>query len=203
MRSEYLIPSGNALRATLRVSRSEMLAPRSSGVGILNPQAVPCWRVHETSREDEDIRCRLPMNDTIAIGDAIKGGHEVQPVQHGQRIFAGRGNGRFDACLPSLCCRYYQREARSDPPVCALLRGRLRISQVCWWADVSRLAWVASQPACRSQRLYWQRERLGFVFQGQADQLDRLVQRDHTRIDDEIVEHRIVRVLVIHRLKVA
>ena len=42
------------------------------------------------------------MNDAIAIGDAIKGGHEVQPVQHGQRVFAGRGNGRFDACLSYL-----------------------------------------------------------------------------------------------------
>lgn len=31
-----------------------------TGVGILNPQAVPGWRVHETGREDEDIRCRLP-----------------------------------------------------------------------------------------------------------------------------------------------
>ncbi len=48
-----------------------------TGAGILNPQTVPRWRVHETSREDEDIRCRLPMNDTIAIGDAIKGGHEA------------------------------------------------------------------------------------------------------------------------------
>jgi hypothetical protein len=60
-----------------------------TGVGILNPQAVPRWCVHETSREDEDIRCRFPMNDTIAIGDAIKGGHEVQPLQHGQRVSAG------------------------------------------------------------------------------------------------------------------
>ena len=79
----------------------------------------------------------------------------------------------------------------------------MRISQACWWAEVSRLAWIASQPARRSHRLGWQRERLGFVFQGQADQIDRPVQREYTRIDDQIVEHRIVRVLMIHRLKVA
>src|SRR2546430_15886970 len=31
--AEYLMPTGNALRAALRVSRSEMLAPRAGGVG--------------------------------------------------------------------------------------------------------------------------------------------------------------------------
>src|SRR5438128_2884659 len=87
--------------------------------------------------------------------------------------------------------------------MCAPLRRRLSISQACWWADVSRLAWIASQPSCRSHRLCWQRERLGFVFQGQADQIDYPVQREKTRIDDQVVEHRIVHVPVMHRLQVA
>ena|SRR5215471_6955718 len=49
-----------------------------AGVGILHPQAVPRWCVHETGREDEDIRCRLPMNDTIAISNTIKKGRQFR-----------------------------------------------------------------------------------------------------------------------------
>src|SRR5947209_19699507 len=79
--------------------------------------------------------------------------------------------------------------------VSAPLRGRLSISQVCWWADVSRLAWIPSQPACRSQLLGWQRDRLGFVFQGTPDKTDRPIKRDYPSIDDQIVDHRTVRYL--------
>ena len=63
------------------------------------------------------------MNDTIAIGNAIKEGNEIQPLQHGHCVSAGRGNGRFDACLSYLFQEGYP--ARHD------LFGRHILDQLC------------------------------------------------------------------------
>src|SRR5579883_2559085 len=50
------------------------------GVGILNSHAGRSWRLDQPGGKDKDVRFRLAAYNTIAVGDAIKVGDDLQAL---------------------------------------------------------------------------------------------------------------------------